>query len=311
MKYRFVAAGLIVFLACACVSKQKPESTEGYIPVTGGKIWYRIDSEGDKTPLVLLHGGPGGTSYYLNPLTILSKDRPVVFFDQLGCGRSDRITSDSLMTVSSFVNQLEEIRNALGLKKFYLYGQSWGTILAAEYCLKYPGRVKALILSSPILSTAKWIADADTLISTLPDSIQQAIRENDAKGTYDSPAYLNAINAYYQQFVARNLPWSYDIDSSFAGMGVNVYLKMWGPSEFRSTGTLKNYDITARMNEIRVPTLFICGEFDEARPTTVRYYQSLVPGAKFSMIRDAAHMTMQDNPNEDIRVISEFLRDLE
>jgi len=310
MKMEFVAVLFLIAMTMSCENRQKIAPAEGYISVTGGNVWYRIDSEGDQTPIVLLHGGPAGTSYYLNPLSALSKERPVVFYDQLGCGRSDRIEDESLMTIESYVLQLEELCRKLNLKEFHLYGQSWGTILATEYYFKHPERVKSLILSSPVLSSPMWIADTKILVATLPDSVQEAIRVNEENRTFDTPEYQNAVMVYSQTFVARNLPWSYDLDSAFAGTGMNVYLKMWGPSEFNATGTLKDYDVTPRLHRIKVPTLFICGEFDEARPSTVQYYQSLVPGAKFRMIPNVGHITVQDNPNEDIRIISEFLGEL-
>lgn len=306
--YGLIILMLVIALIIGCQPKKKLTPGEGYAEVTGGKVWYRIAGEGDKTPLLLLHGGPGAPSYYLNPLAALSKDRPVIFFDQLGCGRSDHIIDTSMMTVKNFVEQL---KTALGLKEFYLYGQSWGTMLGVDYYFAYPDGIKALILSSPAISVPMWLRDADTLIATLPDSIQIAISTNVRNGTYDSPEYQQAVYIYYQNFFARKLPWSADIDSTFAQMNEEVYQFMWGPSEFTATGNLKDYDRTNRLSEIKIPTLFITGEFDEARPSTVQYYQSLVPNSKFVMTENAAHITMHDNPQQDIKVINDFLSGLE
>lgn len=309
--YELSVLTLLLALIVGCLPNTSLTSGEGYAEVTGGKIWYRIVGEGNKTPLLLLHGGPGVPSYYLNPLADLSKDRSVIFFDQLGCGRSDRNIDTTLMTVESYVEQLEQLRETLGLKEFYLYGQSWGTMLAVDYYLKYPKGIKALILSSPALSTSMWTKDAEELIATLPDSIQTAIKINVENGTYDSPEYQQAITVYYQNFVARKLPWDANMDSTFAEMNEEIYGFMWGPSEFTATGNLKDYNRTEKLGEIKIPTLFICGEYDEARPSTVQYYQSLVPDSKFAMIKDAAHITMHDNPEQDIQVISSFLLEIE
>lgn len=309
--YTLLSFLLVFALIIEFQPDKKLKPGEGYISVTGGKVWYRIVGEGNKTPLLLLHGGPGVPSYYLNPLAALAKDRPVIFYDQLGCGRSDRITDSSLLTVEKFVEQVEEIRKALGFEKFYLYGQSWGTMLGMDYYLKYPDRIKALIFSSPALNIHTWTNDADKLISTLPDSVQSAIRINEANKTYDAPEYQQALQVYYQNFVARKLPWSADFDSSFANMCINVYQTMWGPSEFNATGILKDFDRTDRLGEIRVPTLFICGEFDEATPSTVEYYHNLVPDSKFVVIKNSAHLTMHDNPKQDLKTISDFLNTLE
>lgn len=117
------SAAFLLFTLDSCQTK-KLKPGEGYIDVTGGKVWYRINGEGNKTPILLLHGGPGSSSYYLDPLKELSKDRPVIFIDQLGSGRSTRITDTTLMTIDLYVEELEQVRKALDLKDFYLYGHS-------------------------------------------------------------------------------------------------------------------------------------------------------------------------------------------
>lgn len=308
---RFPILIFLILIFCSCESASTLTTGERFIEVTGGKVWVRVVGEGAKTPLLLLHGGPGVPSYYLNPLAKLSEDRPIIFFDQLGCGRSERHTDTTLMTINAYVDQLEELRKALELKSFYLYGQSWGTMLGIDYYLKYPKSIKALILSSPALSATMWAQDADVLIATLPDSIQAAINTSVQTGIYDTPEYQQAIAVFYQNFMARKLPWDANMDSTFAGMNQDIYSHMWGPSEFNPTGNLKNYDQTQRLSEVKVPTLFISGEFDEARPETVQYYQSLVPDSKFVEIKNAAHITMHDNPSADISAIKEFLAEIE
>lgn len=308
---RLIPIAILILVVSSCKHSAKLTPGEGFINVHGGKVWYRIVGEGKGIPILLLHGGPGVPSCYLKPLEALGKDRPVIFYDQLGCGKSDPITDTSMLTVEHFVNELEQIRVALGLKEYYLYGQSWGTMLATDYYLKYPKGIKALIMSSPAISIPMWLKDADTLIATLPDSVQKAILINEKNKTFDSPDYQKAIKIYYQNFLARKLPWSPDIDSAFSTMGVNVYTYMGGPSEFTMIGPLKDYDRTNRLNEIKIPTLFITGEFDEARPSTVKYYQSLVSGAEFKLIENAGHMTMQDNPEQNNKAINEFLKALE
>jgi proline iminopeptidase len=294
----------------SCQQQQKIQTGEGFINVDGGKVWYRVVGNGNKTPILVLHGGPGAPSYYLKPLDALGADRKIIFYDQLGCGKSDHTTDTNTMTVDHFVEEVKTVVQHFGLKEFYLYGQSWGTMLGTDYYLKYPQGIRALILSSPAISIPMWLRDADTLLSTLPDSIQNAVRINEQNNSYDSPAYQQALQVYYQNFLARRLPWSADIDSAFSQMGQS-YQYMWGPSEFTALGALKTYDRTNRLGEIKIPTLFITGEFDEARPSTVKYYQSLVPGAKFELIKGAAHLTMQDKPGESNKVVIDFLDSLE
>jgi proline iminopeptidase len=283
----------------------------GYIEVPGGKVWYSMSGLEAGIPLLCLHGGPGVPSYYLNPLKALSDSRRIILYDQLGCGRSTRILDTGLMTVDHFVEELEILRKALKLKEFYLLGQSWGTMLALDYYLKYPSAVKGLIFCSPAHSIPRWLADADTLIETMPADVQRAIRVHEAAGTYTDPEYQAAVRKYYERYVCRKLPWPADVDSSFARMGTNVYEYMGGPSEFTMTGVLKDYDRTVDLHRIKVPALFLTGEFDEARPATVKWYASKVRGAQFALIPGAAHMTMQDNAQGTNAAIISFLNGLE
>jgi proline iminopeptidase len=305
-----VIVALHALVALTACGPGRPRLTpgEGYVDVPGGRLWYRVVGAGPGTPLVLLHGGPGAPSYYLEPLAALGDDRPIVFYDQLGAGRSDHITDTTLMTVAHYAAELDSLRRALKLERFHLLGHSWGTMLGAEYALAHPDAVKTLILASPALSTARWLADADTLLATMPDSIRDAIARHEADGTFDAPEYQSAVMAYYHRYLSRRDPWTPQTDSTFAQLGVVVYGYMWGPSEFTGTGTLEEFDVTDSLGMIHVPTLFTTGEYDEARPATVRYYASLIPGAAVAVIPDAAHLTMQDNPGENVRVVREFLR---
>lgn len=309
LPFVFITFLLLTFFSGCKSTNLSPR--EGYINVTGGKVWYKIVGSGDKTPLVLLHGGPGVPSYYLNPMAALSDERPVIYIDQLGCGRSDRITDTSLMTINSYVNELKKIHDALGLIDFYLFGHSWGSILAVEYYFTHPEGIKGLILCGPALDIHRWSEDADTLIAALPDSIQMAIHTIEKNGTYDSPEYQQVMDYYYKLYLARKQPWSADIDSAFSQMGENVYLHMDGPSEFTLTGNLKDYNATGKLNRIKVPALFMGGQYDEARPSTVRYYAGLVPNSEVAIIPGAGHLCMQDNPDSTNNAIRDFLDKIE
>ncbi len=306
-----IAAIIAALLFTACnnnpTGNKKLTPGQGYIPVKGGRIWYNIVGTGNKTPLLLLHGGPGVPSYYLNPIAELGKDRPVIFFDQLGCGRSGRLTDTSLMTVENYVEEVKTLRDSLGLKDYYLYGSSWGSMLGTDFYLAHPEGIKALILSGSALSIARWMDDAQKQIATLPDSIQQIIKVNEAAKTYDSPDYQRAMQVYYEKYVARKVPWSADVDSAFSQEGTAVYMYMEGPSEFTITGTIKNYDRTPDLGKLKLPVLYMVGEYDEANPETSKYYQSLTPGAQLAVIKNAGHLTMQDNPEQHNQVLAAFL----
>jgi len=295
---------LLVILE-GCKPKQLSPQ-EGFIDVNGGKVWYRINGSGNATPVILLHGGPGSSSYYLEALKPLSKDRPVIFIDQLGCGRSSRITDTTLMTIENYVEQLEQIRKALNLEEYYVYGHSWGTMLGLDYYLTYPEGIKALVFNSPLFSTDRWLKDADTLITTLPDSIQYSIREHEKNKTYDADEYQQAVAYFYKNFLRRTEQSKEKADSSALFTGLNVYTFMWGPSEFTATGNLLHYDRLSDLPKISIPTLLLTGEYDEARPGTVKYYQRLINGSGFVMIPDAAHETMNDNPEATLDALRTF-----
>ncbi len=193
----------------------------------------------------------------------------------------------------------------------HLLGHSWGTILGTEYVLTKPEGVRSLILASPALSIPRWIHDADSLITTLPDSVQAVIAKHEQAGTFADPEFQSAMTMFYGEFLARRQPWSPDIDSTFSQLNQTLYVYMNGPSEFTLAGTLKDYDCTARLGEITLPTLFTTGGYDEACPATVRYYQSLVPNSKLEILENSGHLTMQDEPERNVEIVRNFLNEVE
>lgn len=299
----------LAFLMTSCQS-QKLVPGEGYVDVTGGKVWYRIVGDGPGTPLLVLHGGPGVPSYYLKPLAGLGTDRPVIFYDQLGCGHSKAPDDTSLWKTDRFVEAIAQVRHALGLHEVDIYGHSWGSMIAAEYLLTKPEGVKACVMAGPSLSIPRWTHDADSLLGTLPDSTQQIIRKNEKAGTTDSQEYQAAVMQFYKLYLARKQPWSADIDSSFMQMNQAMYAYMEGPSEFTITGTIRDYDATPRLHEITVPTLFIVGQYDEAVPPTAAYYQRLMQNTQLAIIPNAAHLAMQDDSTAYVQTVGAFLNEV-
>ncbi|MGB4844718.1 MAG: proline iminopeptidase-family hydrolase, partial [Ferruginibacter sp.] len=226
-------------------------------------------------------------------------------------GRSGYHTDTSLLKVENFVEQVDELKTSLGLKEFYLHGHSWGTALALEYYLKYPKGIKAIIFNSPYFSTALWKKDADTLISKLADTIQLAIKNGETNHDYESAAYKNANEVFAKNYGVRKTRLTSELDTATSKGNKFIYNYMWGPTEFTATGTLINYDRVQSLKTIKVPVLFITGEFDEARPETVKYFQSLVPNSNFVMIEGAGHGTMHDNKEQNISAIKNFFEEVE
>jgi proline-specific peptidase len=279
---------------------------ESRFAVDGGRIWYKLSGAGTATPAILLHGGPGFSSYYMKSQEAISADRPLVRFDQLGAGKSDRLTDTALFNIAHFVKELDSLRAHLGYDKVHLIGHSWGTILGLEYYRAHPEHVTSLTLMSPALSMPVWERNAKRLVKTLPDSMQKAIATREAEGKFDAPDYQAALGEFYGKYVWRR-PVEADLDSVMKTVNESIYNYMQGPSEFTITGTLKKYDATPFLKDVKVPVLFTVGEFDEADPPTVKKQASMTPGAKYAVIPGAAHIVQWDNPEETNRVVRAFL----
>src|SRR5262245_24640120 len=170
---------------------RKPSS--GFVSVEGGRVWYAVRGTGTRTPLLVLHGGPGIPHDYLANLDLLGDERPVVFYDQLGCGQSDRPEDPTLWTRERFAREVGAVPTALGLEEVVLYGHSWGSILAVDYLTGVgetrPTGVRGAILAGPALSIPRWIADSRRLIATLPTDVGNAILEGERSGRTDTEAY--------------------------------------------------------------------------------------------------------------------------
>ncbi len=282
----------------------------GRIPVTGGTVWYRIVGAGKEGfPLLVLHGGPGAPHDYLQPLEGLAGERPVVFYDHLGSGQSDKPDNALLWTPKRFVDELAQVREALGMERVHILGQSWGGALAVEYMLtQEPKGVGSLVLSAPLISASRWAQDQQAYVAELPEGAQQAIRQSEASGAFESPEYQEAMMGYYRLHLCRMDPWPDYVARAFEQLNLDVYQYMWGPSEFTITGTLKDFERVDQLKKIEVPVLFTAGEYDEAPPATIRYFQENLPGSEVAVFPNASHMHHIEQEDEYRRVVREFVR---
>ncbi|MTI32523.1 proline iminopeptidase-family hydrolase [Xanthovirga aplysinae] len=305
---------LSVVLIIINVSCQNEIEREGYVNVEGGKIWYKIVGEGDGVPLLVLHGGPGGRSCAMIPgFSLLATDRPVIFYDQLGSGNSDRPKDKTLWKVERFVNEIDYLRKALNLDELHILGHSFGSTFLIEYMItKKPEGVKSVIFSSPMISTSDWIADAKILLSQLPVNIQDTLKKYEVLKNYSAPAYVAATDSFYSRHIIRK-KWLYKSTEceNVGGFNKAIYNYMWGPTEFNATGTLLNFDRTSDLYKIEEPILFVSGEYDEARPETMFKYQKLSNNAIVEIIDDAGHATMIDQPEKLTEKIGKFLKNID
>ncbi|WP_258110960.1 proline iminopeptidase-family hydrolase [Alicyclobacillus sp. SP_1] len=282
---------------------------EGFVNVTGGRVWYRQTGRTGKAPLLALHGGPGSSHLSLSILETIGDDRPVILYDQLGCGFSQRPTDASLWRMERFVEELATVRSVLNLDTVHLFGHSFGTMLLADYLIKeHPSGVQSAIFSGPCLSAKRWLEDAHHYRSELPVEIQATLLRCEESGQTNTEEYREASKAYERLHVCRLERTPEERAESARMFGADVYNAMWGPSEFCATGNLRDFDCTADLHKLEMPCLFTCGRYDEASPASTAYYKAQVSRSELHIFENSAHVPMREEPEEFVRVIREFLR---
>lgn len=282
-------------------------------PVPGGRVYVRVNGDlaGPRPPLIVAHGGPGGTHASNLPLLALADERAVILYDQLDSGRSDHPNDRANWRVDRFVDELPAIARALGVTRWHMMGHSWGGTVALEYGARRPAELSGLILASPLVSTKSWIADADALRSQLPADIQATLRACDPPAEL-TPACEPATEEFYRLFNRRVPPSAamrtYAEYQSGRGFNRSLYQTMWGSSEFVATGTLKDYDGEPQLAKLDGQrTLFIVGQYDEARPVTNAAFAARVAGAEFAVVPGAAHGIVTDRPDETVGLLRPWL----
>lgn len=290
-----------------------PPARELRVPVQGGTIYVRINGNvaGPVPPVVLIHGGPGSTHRGLLPGLALASDRAVILFDQLDSGASDQPNDPRNWTVERFVDQVEAVRRALNIQRWHVAGFSWGGTLALEYAARFPAATASVTLGSPLISTRRWIADAKLLRSELPADVQAVLLACEAPTKPTKVQCDKAEQAFSDRHLLRGpVPPAIRNYRVAGDKGFNpaLYNYMWGPTEFTATGTLRNYDGEPLLRSIAgSKTLFITGQYDEARPETIIAYARGLAGSEVAVIPGSAHAMSIDRPNEWIAVLRAFL----
>jgi proline-specific peptidase len=288
-------------------------SETGMIDVPGGRVWYQRLGEGSALPLLALHGGPGAGHYYLDPFVErMSAHRPVVVFDQLGCGESEKPDDPSLWTVDRAVEELDVVREALGLQHCHLFGQSWGGWLAIEYLARGRQGIEGLILASTSASTAQFMREAALLIDALPEPSRTDLKELGARGEYDDPRYVTAVEVFYQRHLCRLEPWPEPMVKTGNELdGNQVYLTMNGPTEFDVIGPLRDWDRSADLGRIGSPTLVTCGVYDEITPACSQTITDGVPNARMVVFPESAHCAHLEEPDDYAATAEAFLAEVD
>ena len=267
------------------------------------KVWTKRIGNNPTIKLLLLHGGPGCTHEYFESFESYLPKEGIEFYyyDQLGSAYSDQPTDSSLWDLPRFVEEVEEVRQALGLNKdnFYLLGHSWGGILAAEYALKYQQHLKGLIISNMMMSASAYDKYANEVLALQMDStVLRELRSMEAKSDFANPRYMELlIPHYYTQHILR-MPadqWPDAVNRTFAKLNSNVYVSMQGPSEFGIAGKLENWERVHDLPQITVPTLVIGSTYDTMDPEHMKLISKQVKNGSFLLCPNGSHMSMWDD----------------
>lgn len=292
-----------------------PRVLKGGVAFREFETWYRVtgDLSSGRTPLVVVHGGPGCSHDYLLALTALANDgRAVIHYDQLGGGRSTHLPErgGDFWTVDLFLEELDNLLDALGvIDRYHLLGQSWGGMLASEHALRQPEGLNALVISNSPASMDLWSSAAKKLRALLAPEVEAALDRHEAAGTTQDPDYLAATRVYYDEHVCRVVPNPPELVRMFELLDEDptVYHTMNGPNEFFCVGTLRDWSVVERVKDIIAPTLLCSGRFDEATPATVQPFFDAIPDVRWEIFEASSHMPFIEEPERYLEVVSSFL----
>jgi proline iminopeptidase len=288
---------------------EKPIVEEGFIPVPGGKVWYQKVGGSDTIPLITLHGGPAVPHSYIGCFAELADERPVIFYDQLGCGRSDCLVEDKLWTIERFVEELHEVRKALKIDRMHLLGHSWGTMLAMDYYLTHPDGVVSLVLASPCLNFPLWVSTyLPSLLAELPEGLQTTIK-NHVPGEM-TPDYQAVVEEYNSRYLFHRADLS-TVLSAFNGFNFKIRQILFGADDIFPMGRMGQYDRSEDLHKVEVPVLLTCGRYDDSTPDYLEWHHQHLPNSQIAIFEQSGHMTPLDEPEGSNRVVRSFLRQME
>ncbi|MBL7132294.1 MAG: proline iminopeptidase-family hydrolase [Candidatus Omnitrophica bacterium] len=273
------------------------------------KLWYGKVGKGIKPPVLVLHGGPGGNHHNLIAFQALSDKRTVIFYDQLGCGNSDRPDDSRLWTAERYFDEVEAVRKGLGFDNYHLVGHSWGTTLATAFAYKYPEGMLSLSLHSPIVSFPYYLQHiSGKLKASLPGNAAEIIDTFEFKGEGNEKQYKQAVMEHVKRSVVRTWPLPEPMKRLIAAKNHQLHKVMVNSnSELNVFGNLKNVDVSEYLKSLSLPILLTCGEYDLCTPEFTHWHHSLAPHAEMYIIDKSAHMILIDNPTSLLTIQSQFL----
>lgn len=297
------------------------EIKEGLMPFLNHHTWYRVVNEkGKKTPLLLIHGGPGSTHNYFESFDDFAFyiHRPIIMYDQFGCGNStienesNCINLSNLFNKETWLNELKSLISYLNLKEVHILGQSWGGMLALIYALENPGEVKSFILSSTLSSTQLWKEEQLIRINRMDKVHKDAIFNALGNNTFLSKEYIEALDVFMEKYCASKVnEKSPEYLKREKKSGKESYLVAWGPNEFTPTGNLKDFDITDKLHRIKIPCLITSGQYDLSSPHISKVLFDNIPNSAWHLFRKSRHMPFIDEMEEYYNVLNMWLNKIE
>ena len=288
--------------------------TEGYMPYLGHETYYRIVGErkdNGKAPLICLHGGPGSTHNYYEVLDNVADDddRMIVMYDQIGCGNSYLDGHPELWNQKVWLDELDALREHLGLDVCHIIGQSWGGMLAIEYLCDYkPDGIKSVILSSTLPSSQLWAHEQHRLISFMSREDQDAIARAEESGNFDDPDYLAANDRFMLLHCAGAV--TEDAPECLRRpkkSGKEAYLNGWGPNEFTPSGSLANWEYREKIGNIQEPALIINGTNDLCTPLVAKTMYDAIPNSRWELFDGCRHMCFAEDTKKYCALLREWM----
>ncbi len=294
--------------------EKRMAATEGAFDTAGVQVGgHRIVTyscgSGDEV-LLCLNGGPGLPCDYLRaPHAVLAEQGlRVVTFDQLGCGASDRPKDGSLWTIDRYADEVEAVRQALGLGPVHLLGHSWGGWLAIEYALKYNNSIKSLVLADTCGDMPHLVGELNRLRGALGSETVAMMLRHEADGTIEHPEYQAAITILNYRHVCRLDVYPDPLRRSLDDWNMDVYGAMQGPNEFLYTGNLKDWNRIPDMHRIGQPCLVLVGQHDELTPACAMRMHQVLPNSEIAVFKNSSHTPFYEEPGRYFEVLGDFLR---
>ena len=285
-------------------------------PVGEFKVWTKRFGNNRRIKILLLHGGPTSGHEYMECFESFFPKEGFEFYeyDQLGSSYSDQPKDSSLWTTARYVEEVEQVRKAIGgnANNFYVLGNSWGGILGMEYALKYQDNMKALIVADMVASCPDYGKYADEVLAKQMDpKVLAEIREIEAKKDFSNPRYQELlIPNFYQQHLCRLPEWPDPVNRTFKHLNSEIYTLMQGPSEFGIAGRLANWDIKNRLKEIKIPTLMVGAKYDTMDPKAMEEQSRMVQHGRYLYCPNGSHLCMWDDQKIFMSGVVQFIKDV-